>query len=78
MNKITFFLTAVLLLASDALMACPNCAGGTQNGKPANDAYFYLCVFVFILATYIPFYLLFRVAYKHGGRGGVGARKGRP
>ena len=42
------------------VMACPNCAGST-NGK---DKYTVAILGIFILLTYVPFYILFNLAKK--------------
>ncbi len=50
-----------LLFVSD-LLACPYCAGSTQGGKDSNTT---LILALFILAIYIPYYLIYRMIKKH-------------
>lgn len=44
------------------LLACPYCAGSTQSGKDSNTS---LILALFILAIYIPYYLIYRMIKKH-------------
>lgn len=44
------------------LLACPYCTGSTQGGKDSNTT---LILALFILAIYIPYYLIFRMIKKH-------------
>ncbi|MBL7665599.1 MAG: hypothetical protein JNM93_10740 [Bacteriovoracaceae bacterium] len=46
---------------SSVVLACPNCAGSA--GKPG-DQYLVYILGSFILLIYIPFYILFKSAYK--------------
>ncbi len=50
-----------LLFVSD-LLACPYCVGSTQGGKDSNTT---LILALFILAIYIPYYLIYRMIKKH-------------
>jgi hypothetical protein len=50
------------MMLSTAVLACPNCHASINNGKPP---YTIIILGVFILVTYIPFYLLFRAAKKY-------------
>lgn len=50
-----------LFFVSD-LLACPYCAGNGQGGKDSNTT---LILGLFILAIYIPYYLIFRMIRKH-------------
>lgn len=43
------------------LLACPYCAGSTQGGKDSNTT---LVLALFVLAIYIPYYLIFRLIKK--------------
>lgn len=47
-----------------AAWACPYCVGNTQGGKDSNTT---LILAVFILCTYIPYYVIYRLIKK--GRG---------
>ncbi len=49
------------LFASAAALACPYCAGSTGN---EGDQYIVYVLGGFILLTYIPFYILFRLTKK--------------
>ncbi len=59
--KILFFL---LISFSQTLLACPYCAGSTEGG----GKYTVVILSVFIALIYIPFYVLFRMAAKQGGK----------
>lgn len=54
-------LSTTLFFVSD-LLACPYCAGSTQAGKDSNTT---LILALFVLAIYIPYYLIFRMIKKH-------------
>lgn len=54
-------LTASLFFVTD-LLACPYCVGNSQGGKDSNTT---LILVLFILAIYIPYYLIFRLIKKH-------------
>lgn len=60
MTKALVF-TYALIFATD-LLACPYCAGNTQSGKDSNTT---LILALFILAIYIPYYLIYRMIKKH-------------
>lgn len=49
-----------LWLYSTCVMACPNCAGSTNS----KDKYTVLILALFIIFTYIPFSILFKLATK--------------
>lgn len=53
--------TTLTVLASQLILACPNCAG-SEN---AQDKYTVYILAAFIVLTYIPFYLLFKMASKN-------------
>ncbi|MFZ4713123.1 MAG: hypothetical protein ACOYL6_05410 [Bacteriovoracaceae bacterium] len=55
-------LLVVIFLFSVAAWACPGCAGGSADGKSINTVWI---LSIFILLTYIPFYLLFRITKKY-------------
>jgi hypothetical protein len=57
-----FALTLILMLISGVLWACPNCHPIESGNKPP---YTLIILGVFILVTYIPFYLLFSAAKKY-------------
>lgn len=44
------------------LLACPYCAGNSQSGKDSNTT---LILAIFILAIYIPYFIIFRLIKKH-------------
>jgi len=44
------------------VLACPGCAGSSNN---AADNYTVYVLIGFILAIYVPFYLLFKTVYKY-------------
>lgn len=58
--KASLVFTFSLLFVTD-LLACPYCAGSTQGGKDSNTT---LVLALFILAIYIPYYLIFRLIKK--------------
>jgi len=60
MNRISLVLLSLLFVTD--LLACPYCTGSTQDGKDSNTT---LVLGVFILAIYIPYYLIFRMIKKH-------------
>jgi len=43
-------------------MACPGCVGSMENSKQANLVPI-LCIFVVL--TYVPFYLIYKTIIKH-------------
>ena len=62
MNKIFFSL--ILLFGQAIAWACPYCAGNNQNGKESNTT---LILGLFILACYVPYWVIYRLIKK--GRG---------
>jgi hypothetical protein len=52
---------STLIFATD-LLACPYCVGNGQGGKDSNTT---LVLGLFILSTYIPYYIIFRLIKKH-------------
>ncbi len=56
-----FFIFLVFAFWSSMSQACPNCAGSTVA---ETEDYTFLILGGFIVLTYIPFYLLFKRAYK--------------
>lgn len=60
MKKLSFVLLSLFFVTD--LLACPYCAGSTQSGKDSNTT---LILGLFILAIYIPFYLIYRMIKKH-------------
>lgn len=60
MKKLGFFLVSFLFVSD--LLACPYCAGNTQSGKDSNTT---LILGLFILAIYIPYFIIFRMIKKH-------------
>lgn len=57
----TLVFSISLFFVSD-LLACPYCVGDSQSGKDSNTT---LILALFILAIYIPYYLIFRLIKKH-------------
>ena len=55
-------LTMLLWGLSTAVMACPNCHAMVTKNKPP---YTLFILGVFILLTYIPFYILFSAAKRY-------------
>ena len=60
MNKLSVFVLSLFFVTD--LLACPYCVGSTQGGKDSNTT---LILALFILAIYIPYYLIFRMIKKH-------------
>jgi hypothetical protein len=60
MNKLKLSLALLIIVFSNTVMACPNCAGSTD----ARDKYTVAILSCFILLTYVPFYLIFKKASK--------------
>ncbi len=60
MNRI--FVFALSLFFVTDLLACPYCVGNSQGGKDSNTT---LVLAIFILAIYIPYYLIYRLIKKH-------------
>lgn len=56
--------TLVLFLFPMTLLACPACAGGDAGQKGSGIPNTVIILGCFIVATYVPFYLLFRAAKK--------------
>jgi hypothetical protein len=56
-----FILTLLFSLFSFAAWACPGCAGGSADNKSMSTVWI---LGIFILLTYIPFYLLYRIIKK--------------
>lgn len=59
---IKFYFASIFMLLSNNLLACPYCAGSDQSGKDSNTT---LVLALFILAIYIPYYLIYRMIKKH-------------
>lgn len=57
----TLVFTISFFFVSD-LLACPYCVGDSQGGKDSNTT---LILALFILAIYIPYYLIYRLIKKH-------------
>lgn len=59
--KILFKIIALFLLTSYSVLACPNCGGSASSfeGKKI------IILSIFILATYIPMSVLFKMAIKN-------------
>ncbi len=60
MTKTSVFLLTLLFV--NDLLACPYCAGSTQDGKDSNTT---LVLGLFILAIYIPYVIIYRLIKKH-------------
>lgn len=58
---VRYLVFLVSLFFSTTLLACPYCAGSSQSGKDSNTT---LVLALFILAIYIPYYLIFRMIKK--------------
>jgi hypothetical protein len=59
--KLTTVFLFSLFFVSD-LLACPYCAGNDQGGKDSNTT---LVLGIFILAIYIPYYIIYRLIKKN-------------
>ncbi len=57
-----FLFIFFLSFFSFAAWACPGCAGGVNDNKSYNTI---LILSVFIVLTYIPFYLMYRITKKY-------------
>ncbi len=57
-------LCLLLIFPFSKILACPNCAGSLDDPKTLSTAYILMG---FILFTYIPLFLIYRVIYKHRG-----------
>jgi hypothetical protein len=64
MKKLVLFFT---LIYSQIIMACPYCAGSDGN---EGDQYIVYVLAGFIILTYVPFYIIFKMAHKKR-KGGV-------
>lgn len=56
--------TLAIFLFPMTLLACPACAGGDAGQKATGIPNTVIILGCFIVATYVPFYLLFRAAKK--------------
>lgn len=65
---IKFLFSFLLFLFSLTAWACPGCAGGINNNK---TQWTLIILGVFILATYVPFYILFRAAKTYDPKNNV-------
>ena len=61
MKKFFGFVLFSMFFVSD-LLACPYCQGNSQGGKDSNTT---AILAAFILATYIPYFIIFRLIKKH-------------
>lgn len=60
MNRIFLFVLSFFFVTD--LLACPYCVGNSQGGKDSNTT---VVLAIFILAIYIPYYLIYRMIKKH-------------
>jgi len=60
MRRLSFALISLFFVTN--LFACPYCVGSSQGGKDSNTT---LVLGLFILAIYIPYYIIFRMIKKH-------------
>lgn len=60
MKNISLVLLSLLFVTD--LLACPYCTGSTQGGKDSNTT---IVLGVFILAIYIPYFVIYRMIKKH-------------
>jgi hypothetical protein len=60
MKGFTFFLLSFFFVMD--LLACPYCVGNNQGGKDSNTT---LILGIFILAIYIPYFIIYRLIQKH-------------
>ena len=58
--RVTVFLVSLFFVQN--LLACPYCAGSDQSGKDSNTT---LILGLFIIAIYIPYFIIFRMIKKH-------------
>ena len=56
------FLMMILLSFPQVILACPGCAGSTNNEA---DNYTVYILMGFIIAIYIPFFLLYKLFFKY-------------
>jgi hypothetical protein len=61
MKKYALVLYLSLFFVTD-LLACPYCIGDSQSGKDSNTT---LILGLFILAIYIPYYIIYRLIKNH-------------
>jgi hypothetical protein len=61
-KKFLSLFLAGLLMSSTQLMACPYCAGTVVGSKDDNTMYF---LGAFVIFTYIPGYLIYRLIKKY-------------
>lgn len=59
--KILSLALTVFLFSFD-LLACPYCAGNSQSGKDSNTT---LILALFIIAIYIPYFIIYRLIKKN-------------
>jgi hypothetical protein len=62
MNQFKLILSFSLLLMSELIFACPGCAGSLNNPYDKNVI---IILGIFILLTYVPFYLIWRLIIKN-------------
>lgn len=48
-----------------AVLACPGCYDNVNSNSTKSPPYTFIILGIFILLTYIPFYILFRAAKKY-------------
>lgn len=60
MKKISFLLLSLFFVTD--LLACPYCAGSSQGGKDSTTTF---VLAGFIVAIYVPYYIIFRMIKKH-------------
>ena len=60
--KTKFFLLLASIFTQVNLWACPTCAGSGNNKADVNTVIILAC---FIVLTYVPFYLIFRLIKKY-------------
>ena len=60
------------MLYTDVVLACPTCIGSGNNPKAGNIVYI---LGGFIILTYIPFYLIYRMIIKHRNVNNVSVEK---
>jgi len=65
----------IALFFSTGLLACPYCVGNSQGGKDSNTT---LILALFILAIYIPYYLIYRMIKKHKALAALNEAHDRP
>jgi hypothetical protein len=58
--RLSVFLVSLFFVQN--LLACPYCVGSDQSGKDSNTT---LILGLFILAIYIPYFIIFRLIKKH-------------